>query len=236
MNAFDAQISTLFYAFIGGLLPALLWLWFFLREDKAHPEPRHVILAAFLAGMAAVIAVLPAERTAMVHASGTVLIVLWAAIEEIFKYAAAIFAAFWHKDLDEPIDAVIYLITVALGFAAFETFLFLMGPLSNGDIITGVLTGNLRFMGAALLHTLSSASIGVAIALSFYRHPFIKFIFLCTGLITAITLHAAFNFFIMLDNGAKSSIAFFAVWLGIIMLFLMFEKVKRVAKPRLTVL
>ena len=86
MNAFDAQISTLFYAFIGGPLPALLWLWFFLREDKAHPEPRHVILAAFLAGMAAVIAVLPAERTAMVHASGTVLIVLWAAIEEIFKY------------------------------------------------------------------------------------------------------------------------------------------------------
>ena len=62
---------------------------------------------------------------------------------------------------------MVYLITVALGFAALETGLFLMEPLSHGDISRGIITGNLRFMGAALIHTLSSAVVGYAIALSY---------------------------------------------------------------------
>jgi len=39
-----------FFAFVGGLLPALLWLWFWLREDL-HPEPRRILLLTFTAGM-----------------------------------------------------------------------------------------------------------------------------------------------------------------------------------------
>lgn len=232
MAIFDAHFSTLMYALIGGLLPALLWLWFFLREDRAHPEPRSIIVAAFAAGMLSVLLVLPAERSVMAYASGTTLLVLWAAIEEIFKYGTAIMVAFWHKDLDEPIDAIIYMITVALGFAAFETGLFLITPFMEGDITGGLLTGNLRFMGAALLHTLSSAAIGTAIAFSFFKPPFTKFVALCTGLITAITLHALFNFFIMQNNGEQTSMVFFAVWLGVIVLFLLFEKAKRVRRPK----
>jgi RsiW-degrading membrane proteinase PrsW (M82 family) len=48
-----------FYGLLGGLLPALLWLWFFLKEDSKRPEPKWLILAAFLAGMLAVILALP---------------------------------------------------------------------------------------------------------------------------------------------------------------------------------
>jgi hypothetical protein len=42
--------STLVYAFFGGLLPALLWLWFFNHEDP-HPEPRGRLIETFIAGM-----------------------------------------------------------------------------------------------------------------------------------------------------------------------------------------
>jgi RsiW-degrading membrane proteinase PrsW (M82 family) len=225
------NFQTLLYAFIGGLLPALLWLWFFLREDRAHPEPRSIIVIAFTAGMLSVLAVIPAERAVMAYASGTTLIILWSAIEEVFKYAAAVIAAFWHKDLDEPVDTIVYMITVALGFAAFETGLFLLEPFTEGDIAGGILTGNLRFMGAALLHTLASAIVGACIAFTFYKGPVVKFISLCTGLILATALHALFNFFIMESNGEKASLVFFAVWLGIIVLFLLFEKAKRVRRP-----
>lgn len=225
------DVSTMLYAFLGGLLPALLWLWFFLREDKLHPEPRSILITSFIAGMLTVLAVLPVERGAMAYFSGAGLFLAWAAVEEVFKYLAAVLVAFWHKAADEPIDAIIYMITVALGFAAFETGLFLIEPLTAGDITSGILTGNLRFMGAALLHTLSSAALGTLIALSFYKSAYMKIASLFGGLVLATALHTLFNFFIMDSNGEKTSLVFFAVWLGIIILFLMFEKVKRVKRP-----
>ena len=43
--------AYLAYAAIGGMLPALFWLWFWLQEDKLHPEPRSRIMLAFLGGM-----------------------------------------------------------------------------------------------------------------------------------------------------------------------------------------
>jgi len=244
-----ALFPTVLYAFLGGLLPALLWLWFFLKEDSRRPEPKWLIVAAFMAGMLAVLLALPSEMLAKCVAagawpegawtspfstiqhcstlSGVNPIFLWAAIEELLKYALVLVVVLWRKAVDEPIDAMVYLITVALGFAAFETGLFLMGPLGQGDIAGGILTGNLRFMGAALIHTLSSAVVGFAIALTFYRSYVWQFISLCTGLILASVLHALFNHHIIASSGENTAIVFFAVWLGIVVLFVLFEEAKR---------
>ena len=90
-------------------------------------------------------------------------------LEEVFKFAAAYFVALRARVYDEPLDAIIYLVTVALGFSALENALFLWGPLKEGDILRTIVTGDLRFIGATLLHTLSSATIGIALALSFYK-------------------------------------------------------------------
>ena len=62
----------------------------------------------------------------------------------------------------EPIDAMIYCIVVALGFAALENTFFIMDPLLNGEVTKGLLTGNMRFIGSTLVHIVSSASIGFA--------------------------------------------------------------------------
>ena len=45
-------------AFILGLIPALVWLWFWLKED-IHPEPAKMITLSFIGGMVAVLFVLP---------------------------------------------------------------------------------------------------------------------------------------------------------------------------------
>lgn len=245
---------TITYSFLGGLLPALLWLWFFLKEDSAHPEPKWLILAAFLSGMVAVLLALPTEMLAKCVAegvwpanplwnpfqtvafcrdlSGDQPIFLWAASEELLKYFVAVAIILWRRAVDEPIDVMIYLISVALGFAALETGLFLMGPLGKGDITGGMLTGNLRFMGAALIHTLSSAVVGFSVAITFYRAYWVQFISLCTGLIIAILLHSLFNHHIITGSGNKTFIVFFSVWLGIIGLLLLFERVKKITRPR----
>ena len=237
---------------LGGLLPAFIWLWFFLQEDSKRPEPRWLIIAAFLSGMLAVLLALPAEMVGKCIAVGswpshpffnpidTIAycknlpsqiqpVFLWAATEELLKYLMAVLFILWRRAVDEPIDAMIYMITVALGFAAFETGLFLMGPLGNGDITGGLITGNLRFIGAALLHTISSATIGFFIAIAFYKKVCVQFISLCTGLVLSIVLHALFNHHIMTNSKNTTAIVFFCVWLGVIGLLLLFERAKRVS-------
>lgn len=224
-------LQTAAFAILGGLLPALLWLWFWLKEDSKCPEPRSLILLAFVAGMIAVPLALPLEQYAETIAGGAMVLVLWSVIEEILKYAAALIAVLWRKAVNEPIDPVIYMITVALGFAALENTLFLLSPLLEGDVVTGILTGNLRFLGATLLHTLSSAAIGIALALSFYKSATVKLIYAAGGVILAVLLHAVFNSFIMNSGGESILSIFFAVWIGIITVIFLFEKVKHIKKP-----
>ncbi len=223
--------SSLSYAALGGALPALLWLWLFLREDSAHPEPRSLIALSFIGGMIAVICVIPIERFSMNFLAGTPLIIAWAAAEEILKVIAAYLTVMWRASLDEPIDAMIYMISVALGFTALENSLFILGPILDNDILRSVLTSDLRFLGASLLHVLSSAVVGSAIALAFYRGSSRKHIYLLTGAILAIALHVLFNFFIIGDTGHGTPDifrVFYGVWVGIILLFLFFEKAKRI--------
>jgi RsiW-degrading membrane proteinase PrsW (M82 family) len=118
------------------------------------------------------------------------------------------------------------MITMALGFAALENALFIFNPIVSGDFVNGAITGSFRFLGSTLLHVLASGSIGVFIALSFYKTNFQKLLFGTLGLFVAIVLHALFNFFIMDASGETILGVFLFVWMGIIILFLLFEKVK----------
>ncbi|TSC68129.1 MAG: hypothetical protein G01um101472_136 [Parcubacteria group bacterium Gr01-1014_72] len=221
--------EMIFFALLGGLLPALLWLFFWLREDRVHPEPRSLIMLSFLAGMGAVIVSLPLERFAEHRiASGALLFTVWAVIEEVTKLGGAYFAALRRKESDEPIDPMIYLITAALGFAALENTLFLLGSITRVGIVESIITGNLRFIGATLLHVLTSGSIGVFLGLSFYKARWRREINLGAGLLLAILLHTAFNVRIVESSGATILVTFSLVWAAIVLLLLFFERVKSV--------
>lgn len=213
-------------AFLGGLTPTLFWLWFWLREDKERPEPYALIGLAFVAGMMVVPLALPLQKLALEFYQGFNLIFVWVIIEEVLKYAAALIVVFWHKAVDEPIDLIIYMITIALGFAALENALFIFNPLTSGDFMNSILTGNFRFLGATLLHVLSSGTVGAFIAFAFYKSNTLKLAYGTLGLFMAIVLHALFNFFIMDASGETILGVFLFVWMGIIVLFLVFEKVK----------
>lgn len=218
-------------ALLGGTIPALVWLWFWLREDRRHPEPIGLIALAFLAGMVAVPLVIFPEKLVEVYTAGAVVVVLWAAIEELGKVAVA-YGFLRSREMNEPIDAVMYMIAVALGFAALENALFILDPIAGGLFSETLLTGNFRFVGATLLHTLASATVGISIALSFYRPVRVKRVYITLGIILAIALHALFNFFILESNGDGIIGVFFSVWVGIIFVILIIEHVKRIRNPR----
>lgn len=218
-------------AFILGLIPALVWLWFWLKEDT-HPEPAKMVTLSFIGGLLAVFIVLPLQKLVYDYVINQNILsfTLWAAIEEISKFVFIYFIALKNKATNEPVDDIIYLIIGALGFVAAENTLFLMEPIRNGDVLGTISSINMRFVGASLLHIMSSATIGISMGLSFYKNRITKIESLISGIILAIFLHTAFNLFII--NGAAGNIFFIfgMVWVCIIALLLLFEKVKSIRR------
>jgi RsiW-degrading membrane proteinase PrsW (M82 family) len=224
---------TFAIAAVSGLVPALFWLWFWLREDKLRPEPLLLIAITFIGGMAVVPLALPLQKLAIELYIGTNLVVAWVIIEEVLKYALAVLVILWNRAVDEPIDMIIYMIVIALGFAALENTLFLLSPLMSGDYLNSTLTGSFRFLGATLLHVLASGTVGVFLAFAFYKSKLAQIAFGMIGLFLAIVLHALFNFFIIGASGETILGVFLFVWIGIIVLFLLFEKVKATERKAL---
>ena len=219
--------SNLFFAIAGGFVPSLLWLWFWLKED-GHPEPRFALISAFVAGMIVVPLAMILEYIVSfpIGLTGGLSLLVWAFIEEILKYAAAKKTAFCKSCFDEPVDAIIYMITAALGFASLENTLFIIKTFHNSGILSGIDIGNMRFIGATLLHTASSAIVGVFMAFSLRKNKKNLKRNTYIGIVVAGLLHFAFNYLIIKSGGGNILKVLIPLWLIIIVLIFIFEKVK----------
>lgn len=204
-----------------GFLPSLAWLAFFLKED-IHPEPKKIIAKTFAAGglVALIVAVLQFPIREFfdgldIERYGVVSLLTASAIEEVFKFSAVYLTVGKSRFLDEPIDAMIYMIAAALGFAFVENAGFLVSLKEWPEIFTVL---SLRFAGATLLHSLSSGLVG-------YYWAKGGRIFIFKGLILASLLHAAFNRLIILFGGESIYPIVFLV-IAALFIFWDFEKIK----------
>lgn len=217
-------------AFLGGTIPALIWLWFWLKEDNKTKEPGGLITLIFILGMLAVIVVFPVQRMIqLMNFDANTEVILWALAEEVMKFLALMIIIAKAHHIDEPVDWPVYLITVALGFAAFENTLFLLKPLSLGDATVSLLTGQLRFLGSTLLHAVASGILGVFLGLAFHLKPIFKKIYFLGGLIFATALHSVFNFFIIKGDGSNFLQTLAFLWVITVLLLLLFEKLRRMS-------
>lgn len=244
--------SSYTIALAGGILPALLWLWFWLREDRANPEPTGLIFLSFAAGMAIVFFVLPIQKGVLAVLPFTanladilaaklalaaptdeqVRTFLWAGTEEVAKFATVALIALHSRHFDEPIDAVIYLITAALGFAAMENTLYILKDMAHESATMTLYNSNLRFLGASILHMASSAIVGIALAFAFYGPRIIKFVVVILGLLLATLLHAYFNLSIMEAHGTWKTLGAFSwYWGAIILIIVLIQVIKRLKRP-----
>jgi RsiW-degrading membrane proteinase PrsW (M82 family) len=276
-----SETNVLIFALLGGIVPALFWLWFWIREDRLRPEPKSALFSAFIGGIIAVLLALffelviyfllvdanttsikdfpniiltPLQNFAQSHdlanaQSGFwdrfqnlfknidvkkifLVVIIAPIVEELFKFILTYHICLRRKVNDEPIDASIYMLTAALGFAAVETALILTEPFSQGKILDGFIASNFRSIGPMLIHLISSAMIGLFIGLAFYKTKIKKFLYMITGLVLAVILHAFFNFFIVL-NDTTHNITFFwtaclGTWILVVVLLVIFERVKKV--------
>ncbi len=225
-------------SFLGGVIPACIWLCFWLFEDRCQPEPKRFIFYAFVAGMIAIGPTLVLQAIAQQYLPpySLGLIGMWALTEEIMIFLAAYVAALRLYVFDEPIDAIIYMVTAALGFSALENALFLWPQIVNGDLLRIVALGESRFLGATLVHTLSSSTVGIALAISFNKPASMRKLYAICGIILSTILHTTYNYFIVnipegagahSTQGAEETFwIFVCVWCGIIATLLVIERLK----------
>ena len=226
------HLYTFLYAFIAGVLPSLLWLFFFTHEDSAHKKPRGIIFGCFIGGAIAVVISIFAEKIiADSITEPTTRYIYWAAFEEIIKFIVAGTIIFHTRMTEDPVDAMVYCASVALGFAAIENTLFILGPIGEGSIAQALVTTNMRFIGATLVHVVSSSFVGFMIGYVFYHGRFIKILTTLAGLMAAVALHATFNLSIINANGTDTLKAFGWIWAAVVVLIILFEEVKAV-RPR----
>lgn len=242
-------LTPISIALLGGVLPALVWLWFWHKQDRECPEPKGLILLSFIAGMAIVYLVLPVEKyisyslpwiSQTIHTLSIQLnfsaptdeslkIFLWSFTEEFAKFLVVFLIALQSKYFDEPLDAIIYLITAALGFAAMENALYILRDLAQGGLSQIILDGNLRFIGATILHTVSSAFIGITLALAFYYSRYVKIFVIALGILAASLLHTYFNLSIMGTQNVSDMLLVFAqFWLAIFVIIVLIRVIKEI--------
>lgn len=225
----DFELQTIGIALLGGIIPALIWLWFWLKEDSTNPEPKGLLLLTFIGGMISVFAVLPLQKFSEAFITNKdALLVVWAGLEEFVKYFFVAIIALRSRHCDEPVDFAIYMITGALGFAALENALFLLDPVSLKDSVVSLLTGNLRFIGSMLLHAIASGVIGMAVGFAYYKNFIRREFALFGGLFLSIALHSAFNYFII--NSSQNVFSVFTLlWIVTILFIFLFELLRRLS-------
>ena len=133
------QMSDLPMGIVGWLGGALIWFWWVRRYDRFEPEPiQSLLLVGILGGLTSGLAAgigndlvaqwLGLENGVADVAGGNGLtggVAFWLAVfvgfnEELLKAVAAVLFTRRFGDLDEPVDAPLYAMMTALGFAVVE--------------------------------------------------------------------------------------------------------------------
>jgi RsiW-degrading membrane proteinase PrsW (M82 family) len=184
-----------------------------MSEDKEHPEPKKMIFFTFVAGMMSAVALLLMRGFLPVFSGNTVQsITFFAALEEVAKVLFVMIVVFPTKFIDEPIDYVIYFVTGAIGFSALENILYLAQVATRQDIVSFLLVGNMRFLGATILHTATVAVVGIGLGMAFFKSRKQKVLYGLGAFIFGIGLHTLFNYFILLHTRQGILTTFAGIW------------------------
>ncbi len=185
-----------------GFAPGLFWLWYFRRKDDLEPEPRVRLIAVFLLGSAAAGALLllqPLLGTFRPREPGMAreivdILILTAFLEEAVKLLAFYLGAWRSKDLDEPLDGIVYGVAAALGFASVENVLYLVVTGNPGLIVARAFT-------ATLGHVIFTGTMGFFFGVARFREGSRRVALMLVGFLLAVGLHAIYDLLLVPERG-----------------------------------
>lgn len=172
--------------------------------DRYEPEPRVLLLRAFLwgAGPAILIALLVSgigqelvssefgEEVGEIYGGS-----VSAPIVEESAKAAALFAVYrrWRSELDGVLDGIVYAAMVGLGFSTVEDILYYGSEVVEGDVGVGAVFV-MRGIASPFAHPVFTSMTGIGLALAATSSSRGRRLWApALGLLGAILLHSAWN-------------------------------------------
>lgn len=210
-------------------LPALLLMLLIYKKDAPKKEPIGQLAKAFALGVASIfpalgiemlLSALMPEGLSALEASCYDAFVVAALTEECCKMAALLLAVRKCRDFDEYFDGIVYSAFVALGFATFENFTYILGA---GDLFSLMTTGLARGILAVPAHFLFGVTMGYFFAhYRFSAH--LRGLNIALALLLPVLLHGTYDALLMYsdtlsDDTAEGSL----LHLAIFVLFMAFD-------------
>ncbi|MDH7516619.1 MAG: PrsW family intramembrane metalloprotease [Bacteroidota bacterium] len=209
-------VASLIFA----VVPILLYLWVVWMMDRYDREPLSLVVLNFLWG--ALGAVFFGMYTSsliagLVKADAFVnLVAIAPVIEEIAKGSFLLWTA-RDRRFDNITDGVVYGMAIGLGFGMTENFLYFLSARTAGEWVQRVV---LRTLYTAVMHAMATGVTGMAVGLGKYRFRRYRIPLWIGGLLVAILMHAAWNYWTTLDMVGVTMLeaVFIGVSLGVIIL------------------
>lgn len=225
--------------YVSVTISALIWLYLIYRYDRFEPEPILLVIAIGIAGglMSSIPASIFNSIAGYIAGVGNSLarpdpaaagygryfyFALFVGLnEEFWKCAAAVVLLKHLNEFDEPIDALIYSMTVALGFAAFENIEY--------TVAGGIVTLVFRSLTAMPLHIGLAAIWGSGIARAKYVNNRRYFTTLIPYVIVAGVIHALYNY-VQFANPYNPWMLLVALIFAVVLLMNASKRLKRYQK------
>lgn len=190
------------FSFTLAVIPALLLIRYFYKQDSLKKEPKGLIVKVFFLGVIStlpviVIEIILGEFNNLLQAQSIQFFAFKAFVvaafsEELLKLLVVWIYPYKKAAFDEVMDGIVYAVTASLGFACLENVIYVI----NGGVITAII----RAFTAVPLHALAAGVMGYYIGeAKFATDKKARIQFFTKGLILAIIIHGLYDFVLFIS-------------------------------------
>lgn len=190
---------------IAAVIPMFLYTMIIWKLDKFEPEPLSLVIKSYLSG--AIISVVISlifsylisdfiSRFSFYKINPELIdsVMLAPVIEEISKGFILIFIVNSLK-FDNLTDGIVYGSAIGLGFGMTENFLYFFTE--NSGFYSWIILVMIRSLFSAVMHGVSTASLGAFLALYKFSASKKRFLFPFTGFLIAVVIHMCWNLLVI---------------------------------------
>ena len=183
--------------FLFAVTPPLFLAYLIYKLDRYEKEPVGVCLRVFFYGCLTVIPVIIIEPIVIAFINSLFFQIFLgvALVEEYFKFLVVKNYAYKRESFNEPFDGIVYAVIASLGFALVENIGYVFGSAEEEQLFTAIA----RMFTAIPLHALAGVLMGYFLGKAKFDKINEKTL-IVKGLLSAIILHTAYDYFLLQDN------------------------------------
>lgn len=187
--------------FVMALAPALACLFYIYIRDKYEKEPIRLLVIGTIFGVIITFPIIQAENivTSFLPICGRLTEAFYVSffvaglVEETFKFAVLFFLIWRDKNLNEPIDGIVYSVFISLGFAGLENILYVFNP-----ELGGMTTALSRAIFSVPSHGFFGVTMGYYFAMAKFE-PHRRTKSLLKAFFVTWLIHGVFDFILLAD-------------------------------------